>query len=402
MKDLFQFLQNTVTMKKLTLLLAVLLLVACTGAEQPPVNNDNQENTEQPDNGDKPNDDPEDKPNPKPEPEPEPEPEPTITHIIPTTDVAPIGQEVKHLRLMPGKLIGLEQVTTSVCDRAIKANMYIDVIARDKNMWAEGATNELRELVFFEAGKVIRETGVNLWGMHLPHTKYDIASLDETHRREAVQMLSHIIDIAIEHIGPQHIVIHPSTGAYLTTDADFEQHRAASRKSLVALQQVVDKSNAQYGRKSILCVENCSKSVAYDGESMLSLLNFAGLENTRVCLDTGHALIPQNGKYASSKDAANVVDILKTIGTKLGTLHIQQNIGLKEYPYDKHLNPWAGGLINWGEFYYELLYSCGYRGCFLYETSWVDVYEGDTKATIENVRKNYDNIIVPEYEKWVK
>lgn len=366
-------------MKHNLLIFASLLLLACSGGE----NNGNGAN-----GGTTPN------------PAPKPKPKPTI--VVPTTTPATPGQDIERLRLQPGKLVGLEQITEKVCNRAIAVDMWLDVIARDKNMWAEGATNELREFAFLTAGDILKQTGAKLWGIHLPYSTYDIASLDETHRKLAVEKLAHIIDIAVEHIKPRQLTIHPSTGTYLTTDADFDKHVEASQKSLVALQQELDRANKLYGCEAILCVENCCKSVAYDAESLLRLLDYPGLEKVRVCIDTGHALIPQNGSYITTKEVGNVVQMLQTIGTRLGTLHIQQNIGLKDYPYDKHLQPWSGGLISWGTLYKTLLDECGYRGCFLYETSWVGEYEGDTKASIENVRENYDKVIVPAFEELLK
>lgn len=319
-----------------------------------------------------------------------------------TVNMTGIGDQSAPVILEPGKLVGLEQLTESVCNRAVKANIWLDAIARDKDMWAEGATNELREFAFLTAGQTLKETGAKLWGLHLPYSTYDIASLDENHRLLAVEKLKHIIDIALEHIAPHHLTIHPSTGSYLTTAADFEQHRAASRKSLVALQAEVDRLNKVYGTSTILCVENCSKSVAYDGQSLISLLDYPGLENTKVCIDTGHAQIPQNGKYLTNNSLGDVAQIIEDVGSRLGTLHIQQNIGLTEYPYDKHLQPWNGGLINWGEVYHTIVSKCGYRGCFLYETSWIGVYEGDTKSSIESTRENYDTVIIPAYGEYLK
>lgn len=325
-----------------------------------------------------------------------PKPVEKITYVTPTNIPAPEGSEYKNLRLCPGKLIGLEQITESVCKRANAANMWIDAIARDKNMWAEGATDELREYVCYEAGRVLQQTRTKLWGMHLPYSTYDIASLDENHRTEAVSKLKHIMDITVEHLKPHHLVIHPSTGSYLTTDATFAQHKAASQKSIAALQAELDRLNNLYGTSTILCVENCSKSVAYDSQSLLELLDYPGLEKTRICIDTGHALIPQNGKYIDTKSGEDVVQALKNIGRRLGTLHIQQNIGINEYPYDKHIEPWNGGLIAWGEVYKALLNECGYRGCFLYEVSWIDSYESGNKSSIESCRENYDKIIIPQ------
>ena len=84
-------------------------------------------------------------------------------------------------------------------------------------------------------------------------------------------------------------------------------------------------------------------------------------------------------------------------------LHIQQNPGAEgqSSPLDKHLQPFTGGLIDWGEFYYELLTSAAYRGCFLYETSYTDTY-GGSGSTIETVKENYTETILSEYKNYLK
>ena len=90
--------------------------------------------------------------------------------------------------------------------------------------------------------------------------------------------------------------------------------------------------------------------------------------------------------------------ILRKLGTRLGTLHIQQNRGAEGQSgtLDKHLQPYDGGLIDWGEFYYELLKNNRYRGCFLYEVSFTDTYDGTT-ATIESAKANYTGLVYPAF-----
>lgn len=98
----------------------------------------------------------------------------------------------------------------------------------------------------------------------------------------------------------------------------------------------------------------------------------------------------------------DALDVLRRIGTRLGTLHIQQNPGALDPtdPKDKHLEPFSGGLIDWGEFYYELLKNNRYRGCFLYEVSFKQVYDGDG-STIESAKSNYTNLIYPAFVRTV-
>jgi xylose isomerase-like TIM barrel len=202
----------------------------------------------------------------------------------------------------------------------------------------------------------------------------------------------------MKHMSPKHFVIHPSTGTILTTGSDFAARKVQSRKSLRELQTHIASCNSTYGLHTILCVENCPRSVAYDAETMLALLSGEGLEQVRVCLDTGHALIPLNGSYINPTRNGDAVAILRKLGTRLGTLHIQQNRGAEGQSgtLDKHLQPYDGGLIDWGEFYYELLKNNRYRGCFLYEVSFTDTYDGTT-ATIESAKANYTGLVYPAF-----
>ena len=151
----------------------------------------------------------------------------------------------------------------------------------------------------------------------------------------------------MKHMSPKHFVIHPSTGTILTTGSDFAARKAQSRKSLRELQTHIASCNSTYGLSTILCVENCPRSVAYDAETTLALLSGEGLEQVRVCLDTGHALIPLNGSYINPTRNGDAVAILRKLGTRLGTLHIQQNPGAEGQSgtLDKHLQPYTGGRL---------------------------------------------------------
>ena len=324
------------------------------------------------------------------------------TPVAPTTELGKADEAVEHLQLKPGKLISINQVNAANCRRAVAAGMCIDVMASDKIVFASDMTDERLDRLFADAGEAFRSTGADFWGLHLPYQTYDISSTNETARQTAVLKLKRLIELTVEHLHPQHFVIHPSKGTILTTGSDFAARTAQSRKSLAELQRHLESCNARYGTKAILCVENCSRSLAYDGDSMLALLDAEGLEKVRVCLDTGHALIPFNGDYADPVRNGDALAVLRRIGTRLGTLHIQQNPGALDPtdPKDKHLEPFSGGLIDWGEFYYELLKNNRYRGCFLYEVSFKQVYDGDS-STIESAKSNYTNLIYPAFVRTV-
>ena len=320
-----------------------------------------------------------------------------ITVVEPTTALGAPNDDIFRLQLKPGKLITLKQVNTTNCKRAAAAGMCIDIMAQDATVFAEGMSDAKLDALFSEAGAAIGSAAADLWGVHLPYGTYDISATDETVRTTAVAKLKAVITSVMKHMSPKHFVIHPSTGTILTTGSDFAARKVQSRKSLRELQTIAS-CNSTYGLHTILCVENCPRSVAYDAETMLALLSGEGLEQVRVCLDTGHALIPLNGSYINPTRNGDAVAILRKLGTRLGTLHIQQNPGAEGQSgtLDKHLQPYDGGLIDWGELYYELLKNNRYRGCFLYEVSFTDTYDGTT-ATIESAKANYTGLVYPAF-----
>ena len=217
--------------------------------------------------------------------------------VAPTTELGKADEAIENLQLKPGKLISINQVNAANCRRAVAAGMCIDIMASDKIVFASDMTDERLDGLFAECGEAIRSTKADFWGLHLPYQTYDISSTNENTRVTAVLKLKRLIELTIEHLRPQHFVIHPGTGTILTTGGDFAERTVQSRKSLAELQRHIESCNAQHGTKAILCVENCARSLAYDGDSLLDLLDAEGLEKVRVCLDTGHALIPLNSKY---------------------------------------------------------------------------------------------------------
>ena len=322
-----------------------------------------------------------------------------VTIVTPTTTLGSPSDDITLMQLKPGKLITLKQVNAANCKRAVTAGMCIDIMAQDATVFADGMTDAKLDELFSQAGSAIGSAAADLWGIHLPYQTYDISAIDETTRATAVAKLKTLIDLSMKHMRPQHFVIHPSTGTILTTGTDFDARKSQSQKSLRELQGYLASCNSTYGLKTILCVENCPRSVAYDAETMLALLGGEGLGPVRICLDTGHALIPMNGSYINPTKNGDAVALLKKIGTRLGTLHIQQNPGAEGQSgtLDKHLQPYNGGLIDWGEFYYELLKNNRYRGCFLYEVSFTDTYDGTT-ATIETAKANYTGVIYASFK----
>ncbi len=330
-----------------------------------------------------------------------------ITVVAPTVELGEVSDDAALLKLTPGKLVGLNQVTNSVCNRAKAAGMHIDAMLSDGIVF--NITPEEQEALFVSAQDALESTKVNFWGVHLPYKdSVKLQYADEEKRKMSVKRQINLMELSMKYLKPNHFVVHPGSGNYYTHETErFPTAKSQCQKSLIEMQAALDRLNTQYGTKTILCVENCARTVGYDAESLLELLSAPGLEKTRICLDTGHALMPMNGQWRDKDGKAtkepDVVEQLKTIGIRLGTLHIQQNHGSegKKSPTDEHIVPWTGGLIDWGAFYEALLKDCRYRGCFLYEVTYETEYNGE-KASIESCKTNYEKVIYPAYTERLK
>ncbi len=326
--------------------------------------------------------------------------------VVPTMSLGSPEENVAALKLTPGKLVGIKNITESTCNRLIKAGMYVDVMLSDADVF--GITDEKLESMFKSAGDALDKTKAPIWGVHLPY-KNEVAVDSKTPATLEKAYNNHIkmIELCLRYLKPKHLVIHPgNTSTYLGT-ADYDARFNSVQQSFVKIQAKLDELNVLYGTKAVLCVENCARKVAFDAPSMLKLLSAKGLEKTMICFDAGHAIVPLNGEYVNNdssrslKKTGDAVAMLKEMGTRVRTLHIHQNNGKKEgSTYDAHLTPFAGGLIDWGRFYETLLKDCLYRGCFMYEATYQDVPEGAT-STIETIEANYRNFMYPEYVKHI-
>ncbi len=335
----------------------------------------------------------------------------TVKVVEPTNELGSVKDKTENMQLVPGKLLRINAFTTQNCARAVAAGLQMDVMLSDFIVFKEGVTEEDVVEMFVAAKAAMDSTGVKMWCVHLPYSTYNVAELDEEKRLEGVEKLNWLMNLSMEYFKPQCFVIHPSSGRHITGTEKFTEGRKQSRKTIAALQSNLERNNIEYGLNSILCVENCTRSVGYDAPSLLELLDAEGLEKVKICLDAGHAQIPLNGEYRNYCDSlpeaarnGDAVETLRQIGTRLGTLHIQQNhgaVGRGKGSLDIHLEPFADGLIDWGEFYDVLLNECRYRGCFLYETSNIEVKD-DGLSTIESVHSNYHDFIYPAYLEYLK
>ena len=276
--------------------------------------------------------------------------------------------------------------------------MCIDIMAQDATVFAEGMTDAKLDALFSEAGAAIGSAAANLWGVHLPYRTYDISATDETTRTTAVAKLKAVITSVMKHMSPKHFVIHPSTGTILTTgkrlrgtqgpEPEIAQGITDPHRGLqFDVRPAHDSLRGKLSPKRRLRCRNDARPAQRRGAGAGARLPRYGPRP-----DSAERVVYQSDQ---KRDA---VAILRKLGTRLGTLHIQQNPGAngQSGTLDKHLQPYDGGLIDWGEFYYELLKNNRYRGCFLYEVSFTDTYDGTT-ATIESAKANYTGLVYPAF-----
>ncbi len=358
----------------------------------------------------------------------------TVTPERTTTLAAPADFNT-NIRLKAGRLTSTANTkNATTLKKFVDADLCIDVSLSDGEICdVYGKDDASLVTLFKNMQTAIKESGVEVWGVHLPYStvgKGAIATGTATQRNNAVAYQNKLIDLCVQYIKPKVIVTHPGTPSVYpnvwtdltsSTDVNYYNARDWSRDALVKMQAQLDQSLATYGGNTILCVENCMRQVTHDALALLDFLDYPGLEKVKVCLDTGHALIPHNSHYldldkvkddSSTKTAVqegDVITMLHLLGDKLGTLHIQQNHGLigripteTGHSSDTHLLPYNGGLIDWGEFYYVLLKNIGYRGCFLYEVSYKTKYKDTSdKVTIADVQDNYATTILPAYNTYL-
>ncbi len=327
--------------------------------------------------------------------------------VEPTNQPGSAKDRTEKMKLTPGKLLRINGFTAENCAKAVAQGLQMDVMLSDFIVFKEGVTEDDVVEMFVSAKAAMDSTGAKMWCVHLPYSTYDVASLDEERRQEGIAKLTWLMDLSMDYFRPQCFVVHPGTGKHFVGTEKYEPAKRQSQQSMRELQTALDGFNAEYGLNAILCVENCPRNITYDAKSLLDYLSAPGLEKVRICLDTGHALIPMNGEYWDMENMTSVsngdaVQMLREIGTRLGTLHIQQNHGAigREGTLDEHIEPWKDGLIDWGEFYDVLLKDCRYRGCVLYETSYHKEHKG-AGSTMETVKANHEEVLYGSYLEYI-
>ena len=354
-------------------------------------------------------------------------------YVEPTTELGSENDDISKMHLQVGSTGGALGVNATYIDNLYKhskrfGHTYIspsfgsvdqnDPESFDDAHWLAVATN---------SKKVYDAAGVKVWCMHLPYGYqskssgyFDIASRTESTRKKAVALLKRIVAAAAP-LEAKYLLVHCNqflkytSGNIIYSESYYiNKEIEAMAKSLYELQLYAEETGV-----STIVVENMSWGVGSKASELASAVDKANAMTTsgalkrkiRIAMDTGHATAAmmyanRNGKVTD----ANIVEWVKTVGTRLGATHIQGNRGantsVSSYSYsviyDDHIFPGIEGTrasypddynndgtvqvtggsehydINarnnlWGEFYKAVLKDCRYRGVFDYESSRMDI-----------------------------
>lgn len=215
--------------------------------------------------------------------------------------------------------------------------------------------------------RMVERTGKETPTYHCPYgTPWDLSSLDETARHEAIGRLAGLFPQA-HRLHAEILVEHPSWEP--VPDEERPARIAALRKSLEELSPILKKEGFRMALEDL--PRSCLGNTA---EELMSVLE--GFDETfGVCFDVNHldariALIP---------------DAVRLFGKRLYCLHLSDYYGGDEY----HLIP-GDGKIDWPAFV-AALREIGYAGDFNYEVR----YQGTPAERCEVVEGNFKRLFLP-------
>ena len=303
--------------------------------------------------------------------EPKPE-EPAIIMIEPTTQNAPAGSDISKLQYYPGMQINVDDktFTTRLEEVAAAGFKYVEL----KIKYAYGMHNRTDEQVnatFASMQQQLSDKGIIVWSIHLPYEDKNWTSISaaESIRTQSVEYILRTLRLCAANFPTcKNYVLHASKSVSPSKTAISQAH-----KSLMEMDEVAKQLGVRF------CVENLVGSFCYTIDDVLAVIQ--PFDNVYATFDIGHA----NCK------GYDVVNFLESLGTKLGTVHIQDT----KYGSgnDDHMLVGDGDLATknrpWGEVYKTLLDKNGYRGVFMFEPK-------DNQAAAEVMRR-YTDVILESY-----
>ncbi len=204
------------------------------------------------------------------------------------------------------------------------------------------AFDRMDEMDFDALEKASKETGVEIWSLHLPFDNtLAIAHADENARIECVRQCIALLKQCGEH-GIKHAVIHPGTEP--NEDKDKPARLEEAKMNL----NILTEAAMHYGVTLCVeelprtCVGNCTREIAYLLTAHPAL---------KVCFDTNHLLGEDYHVF------------IREFGDRIETLHVSDY----DFIDERHQLP-GEGKIDWKDMITELE-KVNYKGPWMYEVS---------------------------------
>ena len=232
-------------------------------------------------------------------------------------------------------------------------------------------TDEQVAATFASMQQQIDNYGITVWSIHLPYEDKNWTSISakESIRTQSVEYILRTLRLCAAHFKTcKNYVLHASKSVSPSATAISQ-----AQKSLMEMDEVAKQLGVRF------CVENLVGSFCYTIDDLLAVIK--PFDNVYATFDIGHA----NCK------GYDVVEYLKAIGTKLGTVHMHDTA--YKSGSDDHRLVGDGDIHTknrpWGEIYKTMLSNNGYRGVFMFEP------KDNQKAT--DVVARYNEIILKSY-----
>lgn len=195
----------------------------------------------------------------------------------------------------------------------------------------------------------------NIPGTQIPT---DLASFDEKIRRDSIDGWKRELEL-FEMLGIERAVLHPGG---MRTFADGE--KSVSEIDEQRNKGLVELAEFTRNMKVMVCLENMATGYYMScAESLIGAIRKTGMDNIKICLDTGHLNIRKRQEHE---------DFIRVCGKQyLQALHIADNDGRS----DEHLLP-GGGTVDWKKTAAALI-EIGYDRLLNFEvpgTSWTSCF----------------------------
>ncbi len=217
---------------------------------------------------------------------------------------------------------------------------YIEVTMNP--FWRDKPENEVY-IKAYEALKLIEDSGLKVWSVHLPFSnQLDVSVLNPAKRNANVDVMTEMIKLA-GIFKPTCLILHPGADT-IKDESTREERLKCSRNSIGKLAITAKEIN------TILCIEVLPRTCPGRTAQEIDYLT-RDIPNVKVCFDTNHLLLGTHDEF------------FEVVGDRIGSIHVSDYDKVDE----KHWLPFhEKGVIDWKAFYKNLKKS-GYKGVFMFE-----------------------------------